>query len=182
MSPSSAAFGERVLIIGNSGSGKSTLAARLAARTAQPVFDLDLIHWHADGRKRDAAASREAVAGLASGPGWIIEGVYGWLAVLAVPCATALIWIDLPWAACRDGLLARGLRRGMTQDDQTALLAWAEAYWTRSTPSSFSGHARLFSDFSGPKVRFCERSDIDAFDTRLGIAIRTDPSPLGSPA
>jgi hypothetical protein len=27
---------------------------------------------------------------------WIIEGVYGWLAELALPRATSLIWLDLP--------------------------------------------------------------------------------------
>jgi len=31
-------------------------------------------------------------------PLWIIEGVYGWLAEVALPRATALIWLDLPWS------------------------------------------------------------------------------------
>lgn len=169
MLPSSAAFRERVLIIGNSGSGKSTLAARVAARTSQPVFDLDPVHWHADGRKRDEASSCEAVRALVSGPRWIIEGVYGWLAVPAVPRATALIWLDLPWPVCRQGLLDRGLRGGMTQGDQDALLAWAEAYGTRSTSSSAAGHARIFAAFGAAKIQLSRRSDVEAFAERFEI-------------
>ena len=43
----------RWILIGNSGSGKSTLADRVGVSLNLPVYDLDLIHWHADGRKRD---------------------------------------------------------------------------------------------------------------------------------
>ena len=41
------------------------------------------------------------------------EGVYGWLAEVAVPRATALIWLDIPWDVCREGCwrtLARHLK------------------------------------------------------------------------
>ena len=34
-------------------------------------------------------------------------------------------------------------------EDQVKLLAWAEAYGTRTTPSSYAGHARLFASFAG---------------------------------
>jgi hypothetical protein len=30
----------------------------------------------------------------------VIEGVYGWLAVAALPFASSLIWLDLPWTEC----------------------------------------------------------------------------------
>jgi hypothetical protein len=70
-------------------------------------------------------------------PLWIIEGVYGWLADVALPRATALIWLDFPWSLCRAGLLARGPRRGATDRDDVELLKWAETYWNRQTPSSY---------------------------------------------
>lgn len=153
----------RLVIIGNSGSGKSTLAARLAAQMPLPVHDLDHTHWLSDGRKREEPQSKALAAQLAAGPAWIIEGVYGWLAEVALHRATGLVWLDLPWPDCRDGLLRRGLRRGMTQGDQTALLAWAEAYWTRTTASSFIGHGSLFTVFNGAKWRLQARSDLAGF-------------------
>ena len=169
------AFSQRLLIIGNSGSGKSTLAEHVARRTSQAVFDLDLIHWHDDRRKRDEDQSRGMVRAIVPRPAWIIEGVYGWLADVAAPRATALVWIDLPWLACRDGLLRRGLRRGMTEADQDALLAWAEAYQTRSTPSSASGHGRLFAAFDGLKVRTSSREDLDALVAAVEAEMSPDP-------
>jgi hypothetical protein len=153
----------RWLIIGNSGSGKSTLAERVGAALHLPIFDLDLIHWHLDGCKRDEADAKVRVAGIASADGWIVEGVYGWLAQVALARATTLIWLDLPWDDCRDGLLDRGLRRGMTPSDQDALLAWAKEYWTRTSPSSSMGHGRLYRAFQGDKAHLHTRDEVAAF-------------------
>lgn len=161
MTPSRHALLQRLLIVGNSGSGKSTLAAGIAARSHQAVVDLDAIHWDDNGRKREEGVSRDRVAAVAAQHTWIIEGVYGSLAEVASTRATALIWTDLPWSECRDGLLRRGLRRGMTEADQAALLSWAAAYWTRRTPSSSAGHLRLFEAFPGEKVRLWTRLDVD---------------------
>lgn len=153
----------RWVIIGNSGSGKSTLANLLGEGLNLPVFDLDLVHWHPDGCKRDETDAKARVAEIAAGDGWVIEGVYGWLADVALGLATMLVWLDLPWSACRDGLLARGLRRGMTLSDQDALLAWAQEYWTRTTPSSFNGHERLYRAFVGNKALLRTHEEIADF-------------------
>ena len=61
---------------------------------------------------------------------------------------------------CRAGLLARGPRRGATSDDTAELMKWAEAYWTRQTPSSFAGHSKMFNDFSGTKLRLKSREHV----------------------
>ncbi len=153
----------RWVIIGNSGSGKSTLAERLGTALNRPVHDLDLVHWHPDGRKRDEDEAKARVAGIAATDAWIIEGVYGWLSEVALVRATLLIWLDIPWEACRYGLLARGLRRGMTLDDQRDLLAWAQDYRTRTTSSSFTGHQRIYDAFAGEKVRLRTRDEVAAF-------------------
>ncbi|MET7243888.1 AAA family ATPase [Methylobacterium sp. EM32] len=153
----------RWVILGNSGSGKSTLAARLGQALDRPVHDLDLVHWHPDGAKRDEAEARARVAAIAATEAWIVEGVYGWLAEVALVRATRLIWLDIPWDACRAGLLARGLRRGMTVTDQDALLAWAQDYRTRTTSSSFTGHERLYRAFAGEKAHLRTRGEVDAF-------------------
>jgi adenylate kinase family enzyme len=173
MPQSISAISSKLLIFGNSGSGKSMMAKRIGSRTSQCVFDLDLIHWHEDGRERDEDASRAKVREIVMGPSWIVEGVYGWLAEIAVHRATAVIWTDLPWSECQDGLISRGLRPGTNEEDQQALLSWAEAYWSRSTPSSAIGHERLFASFAGEKVRLSTRREINDFLWRFEAAIST---------
>lgn len=153
----------RWIVIGNSGSGKSTLAQRVGEALNLPVYDLDFVHWHPDGCKRDEADAKLRVAEIAAADRWVIEGVYGWLAEVALPQADTLIWLDLSWEDCRAGLLTRGLRRGMKPSDQDALLIWAHDYWTRSTPSSFAGHERLYRMFEGTKAHLHARDEVDAF-------------------
>lgn len=153
---------ERTVIIGNSGSGKSTLAEAVASLVHIPVIDLDLLHWEQDGygAKRDEDVARQMTLDVSNQPRWIIEGAFGWLAEVALPKATALIWLDFPWSLCRAGLLARGLRRGATSRDAAELMKWAEAYWSRQTPSSFAGHSKMFNDFSDTKLRLESREQV----------------------
>jgi adenylate kinase family enzyme len=162
----------RILIIGNSGSGKTTLAEQLGARLALPIIELDRLHWQNDGAgpKRDEAATIALAQEAAAAPRWVMDGVYGWLAEAIIARATALVWLDLPWEECRAGLLARGPRRGATAQDEAALYAWAQAYWTRTTPSSFAGHARIFATYAGAKQRLTGRAAIDAFVRKLQTA------------
>lgn len=155
------------MIIGNSGSGKSTSAEHVGMALNLPIYDLDLIHWHQGGRKRDEAEANAAVAAIARTGAWVIEGVYGWLTGVALPHTDALIWLDLPWHQCRNGLLARGLRRGMTPDDQNALLVWAQGYWTSTTSSSFTGHELIYREFTRPKAHLRTRGEIAAYVLRL---------------
>ena len=58
--------------------------------------------------KRDETLATAMVVEIAGKPRWIIEGVYGWLAAAALPFATSLIWLDLPWSMCSEGLSRRG--------------------------------------------------------------------------
>lgn len=168
----------RIAVIGNSGSGKSSLAARAGSELKLQVYDLDHVHWQEDGLKRDEADARLLVTQHASTSDWIIEGVYGWLAEAALPRAKALIWLDLPWAECRDGLLRRGVQHGETEGDQAALLTWAGEYWTRTTSSSFAGHLKLYETFSGGKIRLQTRADVAALaPLTIGrLASKTAPS------
>src|SRR5260370_16221220 len=78
---------QRTVIIGNSGAGKSALAESLAALVHVPVIDLDLLNWEGDdyGRKRDEDDARRMTLEVSAQPFWIIEGVYGWLAEVALP-------------------------------------------------------------------------------------------------
>jgi adenylate kinase family enzyme len=155
-------FTQRTVVIGNSGSGKSTLAGKLAALADVPAIDLDLLRWVGDGYgvRRDRTVAQQMACEAAARPAWVIEGVYGWLAEVAMPRATALIWLDMPWSLCREALLGRGMRGGGTEVEFAKLVVWAEAYWERQTPSSFAGHLRLFETFHGAKLRFRERQEV----------------------
>ncbi|WP_398479777.1 hypothetical protein [Tardiphaga sp.] len=154
------ALGPRVVIIGNSGSGKTTLARELARRENMPVTDLDRVHWQDDVTvKRDEHVAASMVAELAAEPLWVIEGVYGWLAAVALPSATTLIWLDMPWQVCQDGLTERGPWKGAADTDHAAFLDWAEAYWRRTTSTSFAGHQSLFDGFTGTRLRFQSRAE-----------------------
>lgn len=165
----------RLVVIGNCGSGKSTLARRVGEALRLPVHDLDLLHWRDEGSKRDESEAKALVADLAKGPSWVIEGVYGWLAEVALDRATALIWLDLPWAECREALSRRGPRRGTTSNDQDALLAWSSAYWTRETPSSFTGHSQLYQRFHGQKARLRARAETISFRSERRTPSLFDP-------
>ncbi len=114
-----------------------------------PHLNLDGVHWDNEhfNHKRDEDVARRMTAEAAAQERWIIEGVYGWLAAVALPRATALIWLDMPWDYCRSGLLVRGAWRGIDEAAFQEFLAWAEAYYSsRTTSSSLVGHARLFDD------------------------------------
>jgi adenylate kinase family enzyme len=164
---------ERTVIIGNSGSGKSTLAEAIASLVHIPVIDLDLLHWEAGGYgvKRNEEVARKMALEASNQPRWIIEGVFGWLAEVALRKATALIWLDFPWSLCRAGLLARGVRRGATSRDTAELMKWAEAYWDRRTPSSFAGHSKMFNDFSVAKLRLVNRKQVAELLGNLGASM-----------
>lgn len=154
-------LGPRVVIIGNSGSGKSTLARQLAMRASFRTADLDHVHWlDKVGSQRDEAQARDMVHVAARSPRWIIEGVYGWLVEIALPRATALIWLDMPWGVCRAGLEARGPWREATPEAYADFLKWVEDYWDRTTSSSFAGHLALYESFDGFKLRLHNRSEV----------------------
>jgi adenylate kinase family enzyme len=155
----------RIVVIGNSGSGKSRLAEHIAQAFAHPAIDLDQIYW-AEGNyhtKRDDAVARDLVEKAAMQPAWVIEGVFGALCRVALQNASGLIWLDLPWDACRAGLMHGGLRRSMTKADHAELVAWAAEYWTRQNANSFTGHLRLFEAFSGAKIRLADTFEVDQF-------------------
>ncbi len=159
------ALPDRILIIGNSGSGKSTLARAISDRHQHPFIGLDQIHWGEGGfaQKRDEQVARRLTRDAATAARWVMEGVYGWLSDEAVPRVQTLLWLDLPWAECRAGLL----ERKADQSFDAEMLLWAEQYWTRETSSSFAGHRRLYDDFARDKLRFQSREEVAAFMARL---------------
>lgn len=154
----------RTLIIGNSGSDKGWLANAPSERLTCSAIDLDDLHWEPGGysvlRAKQQAARDVTIA--AEADAWVIEGVYGWLADLAVPRATTLVWLDLPVEDCLTNLNHRGLRGGGDTQAFLELLDWARAYRERDGLSSWVGHKKIYESFSGLKVRLTSRPDMDA--------------------
>jgi hypothetical protein len=169
---------QRSVIIGNSGSGKTWLAGRMAAVAACPVLDLDRVYWDDQAllKKRPAALALQMTADFAREPAWVIEGVFGWLADVALPQATALIWLDLPWEACRAGIAQRGVAPSQSQAEYDGLLAWAERYWHRPSSSSHAGHHAMFERFAGAKIALHNRDEVGALVGGL-VAAPAGPTP-----
>lgn len=150
--------------MGNSGSGKTWLARRLGQALGLAVTDLDDIHWRSGGydRNREKDEAIRLARAAASGEAWIVEGVYGWLIEPIADKASFLVWLDLNWVDCHANLQAR--YGGKTECPSFRdLVAWAEDYWNRSSPSSFSGHKAIFESFAGPRARLRSRQDVVEF-------------------
>lgn len=162
----------RTIIMGNSGSGKTTLATRLAMATGGQHVALDDIYWDGPAgiKKRVEPVAKQMTVAVADGTSWVIEGVFGWLVDVAIPRATALIWLDLPWAECKAGLETRGPQYSPSLAEYDALLGWAEQYWSRQSSSSAAGHAKIFDAFPGHKLLMRNRFGVAAF--AQGLAVR----------
>ncbi|MFT8646533.1 MAG: hypothetical protein ABF854_19360 [Gluconacetobacter sp.] len=155
----------RILILGNSGSGKTWLANRLARHFAIPAIELDALHWMPGGfnLRRPPDDAKEAVQAAAREDGWIIEGVFGWLARQALPRATILVWLVLPEEECIRNLINRPIKSGEDPDARSALLQWCSEYRTRTNANSYAGHRDIHEAFTGEKHRLCTRDEIETF-------------------
>lgn len=102
------------------------------------------------------------VRAKAAGNLWVIEGVYGWLAAVALPRATAFVWLDLPVEDCVANVRARGLRRGGDAQAFEALLQFVADYDVRTNANSRSAHAQAFAGFAGFKTRLTSRAGISS--------------------
>lgn len=151
--------------MGNGGAGKTWLAVQLDGALALPVVQLDDLHWEPGytGIARDKQLVAELVQKAAEDDEWIIEGVYGWLAHIALPRATMLIWLDLPEAECIENMKRRGLQGEETVEAFEGQLRWVAEYRVRTNANSFKAHSQLFSAYCGPKALLTSRLQIAHF-------------------
>lgn len=163
----------RVVIIGNSGSGKSHLAEKLSSIIQSPIINLDKLFWASDdfSRKRDKDIVHQLILDHTKKDKWILEGVFGDLANVAISKADTLIFLNKKWLECERALLERGLQTA-TQENFNALLVWAEQYWIRKSTSSHEGHRQIFESFTGKKFSFSSREEVDDWFAHL-LNIRT---------
>ena len=165
----------RTVVIGNSGSGKSWLSQQLAAKRTVPLISLDDIFWQPGGfdLRREPAEADTLVQSHLQQSQWIVEGVFGGLAISFLKVADELVWLDLPWQICKARLLARGSesKRHMDREQSHAglqkLLSWAEAYYAREGNSSHRGHQHLFSMFGGKKHRLSTLEEINGYLSKV---------------
>jgi adenylate kinase family enzyme len=161
----------RTVIIGNSGSGKSHLARSLSTIYSLPMIHLDRLFWMPGGfnEKRSKDETIREVEQKRKDDLWIVEGVFGELAELFLPRTQTLIYLDMDWTACQSGLKSRGSESSRqlnpieAEENFRKLLLWAEQYWTRTDLRSRTGHLRLFSDFTGHKLKLTNRAEVDEF-------------------
>ena len=106
---------------------------------------------------------------LKTGDDWIVEGVFGELALQFAENAQHLIWLDMDWGNCKNNLLARGSESGQQLAPRKAdqhfreLLEWAANYWTREDLRSHSGHKSIFADFDHWKIKLASKNEVDDF-------------------
>jgi adenylate kinase family enzyme len=158
----------RTVVVGNSGSGKTWLARRLAENTRTSVIHLDEIFWLPGGfnEKRDPSEISRLIDAKKVEADWIVEGVYGNLAKLFLPSALTLVWLDLPWSACKRRLELRGceskahMAREQSAQGLQELIRWAEEYCSRQGSSGQAAHLALFEAFQGARFRLRSEAQV----------------------
>lgn len=131
----------------------------MSAPTMTPVIELDRLSEESGGGTRSPEEVRAEIESIKQRDEWIVEGVSGELARLFFDRTDYLIWLDLPWMTCREGIQSRGYKSGAqsnpakTEESLEERLAWAEGYWQRTDLNSYAGHQELFDQFSGHKDR-----------------------------
>lgn len=99
--------------MGTSCSGKSTLADQVGHTLGIPVTHLDDLFWNPGWVETPLDAFREKVAAVAARDTWVIDGNYSRTTDLTRPRATAIVWLDLPFALVLGRCLRRTLGRAL---------------------------------------------------------------------
>jgi adenylate kinase family enzyme/ActR/RegA family two-component response regulator len=106
----------RVAVVGTSCSGKTTFAAALASRLQVPHIELDALHWRPGWVPAPREAFRQAVAAATSADRWVSDGNYGGVRDVVWGRATAVIWLDYPFATVLRRALYRTARRVLLRE------------------------------------------------------------------
>ena len=107
----------RVAVVGTSCSGKTTFAAALAAGLQVPHIELDALHWRPGWVPAPRDEFRAAVAAATSAERWVSDGNYSAVRDLVWGRATAVIWLDYPFATVLRRALYRTARRVLLREE-----------------------------------------------------------------
>lgn len=161
----------KIVIIGNSGSGKTWLAKKLSSIYSAPIIHFDEIFWEPGGfdKKRDSNEILSLINESKKMPYWVAEGVFGEIAERYIENTDIFIWLDIPLEICIKRLVIRGseskkhMNREESEQGLKDLIEWASNYHERKNLNSYSGHMKLFIEFSKKKFRLCSESDVHEF-------------------
>lgn len=101
---------QRVLVIGPGGSGKSTVSVQIGELTGLPVVHLDALYWQPGWVPTPEPEWREAVAALAAGDQWVMDGNYGGTLDIRLPRCDSVVFLDLARYVCISRIVSRWLR------------------------------------------------------------------------
>ena len=166
---------KKVLIIGNSGSGKSWLSACISKQLKIKEINLDGVYWEPGGfnKKRSPEIVDSELTKLCSEFQWVAEGVFGALAEKLISSADTLIFLDIDLDTCQQSLISRGSESSKQLDVEVAednfkeLLKWASEYKNRTSKNSYEFHSHLYNAFSGDKLHFSTRDEVNYFISAL---------------
>ena len=163
---------QRILILGNGGSGKTWLANKLAQRLKIAAIELDSLHWMPGGfsQRRPPDEAKNAVRDASTLDTWIIEGVFGWLAIEALPRTTILVWLVIPEDECVTNLKKRPIKSGEDEESRSALFQWCLEYRTRVNTNSYAGHLHIYEGFAQEKYLLRTRNEIEGFMSAFDYA------------
>ena len=154
------------------------MASQLAEKLNIPVIHFDKHFWEPGGfnRKRDKLIVFQEIRDLSKNQNWIMEGVFGELAEIALEEATLVLFLDKSWEECQEALFSRGSESSKQLDPAQAeesfrqLIEWAKQYWDRTDLRSQIGHRSLLEKAPCKKLIVKTRAEmkeiIQSFDLR----------------
>lgn len=158
----------RILVLGNSGSGKTFLSGVLLNFLDLKTICLDDLCWEPGGyyKRRSEEDVESDLKGISLSSNWVIEGVYGDIAEILFPRLTHLYWLDLDPIFCADSVSKRGFENIPWMNTEAKIQGYLNhirSYHKNSGPMSREFHESIFNSYSGNKMTFKSREDVNEF-------------------
>jgi hypothetical protein len=162
----------RIFILGNSGSGKTWLSGTLVNYLDLKMISLDDICWEPGGyyKRRAEEDVKSNLQEISQSSSWVMEGVYGDLAEILFPRLTSLYWLDLDPNFCAESVSQRGFESIPWMDTDAKIQGYLKhirSYQKNSGPMSREFHESVFNSYTGKKMTFKSRDEVNEFINNL---------------
>lgn len=121
----------RISVVGATGSGKTHLSRLASERLHLPLYELDSLRRDSAGREIVLDQFADAVASLAGGEEWIIDGHYRDVRHLIWGKADTVLWLNYPLSVVAAHLFRRVSRKKGSGTAAEAKSAGPKASWRR---------------------------------------------------